>query len=876
MTRFITRLVLVSLIVCLSVPALAQTERVRAAYYTSWRHSTQALSEVDWTVITHIIAFVNGLDGSNNVQDWVGANISNAVIAAAHANGRKALISFGGMGVNMNENITAANRAATIHSLCEYIFQYGYDGIDWDNEVSQNATDLTNFFRAFKDSTTARGSVKLITAYTGSSPAEYSTAEPYFDIAFMWSYDMSGVWYGYYSSSWYVGPLFNGGWTFPGTSVKPPCIDDWVHNYITAGFPRSKLCIGSSMGAQVWEGGENTPTGGVTAARQRFCVSNFVNDPCWPTRPIAYADVYYAYWKTLYTGGIHAPGYYGTLPELWDSVTQTSYVSSDETGNVNDRFISFDNERTVARKWKYVVDTTLGGLFFWDLNAAYMSGRPAGQRYPMVNALRLAIAGDTLPPLPTGSFSVTPDTLPSGGGNVTLAWSSTNATSANISPGIGSVALNGNRVVLVSTTTTFALTLSNIGGSRLYTVRVVVGVPPPPPPDSTNKALGRPATASSIQGTGFEAGNANDGLTNTRWSSSYADNQWWQVDLGLVTSVNRVYTNWEAAYPSQFRISVSLDNQNFTDVATRNLTAPGPSETQFTLVSARYVRITGVTRATQYGVSLWEIGVYGTTLPGGQGRQDITVQALPPIALITQPTGNGSRDIEVIRDGNAPPVGSSDPTQQYDTYNGGAPRAFDWIGYQFPTTHTFSAVIFQEGMQFSGGGWFTTLTVQVRINGSWVDVQNLQSTPPYAGANGINYETYELSFAPVAGDGIRIAGTPGGSAHFISVGELRVLNNGTTGILPASGIPRDYALYQNYPNPFNPTTRIQYNLPVGADVSIVVYNVLGQEVATLVKGYVDAGRHLVDFSAENLTNGVYFYSIKTGNFSDMKKMVLLK
>lgn len=157
-----------------------------------------------------------------------------------------------------------------------------------------------------------------------------------------------------------------------------------------------------------------------------------------------------------------------------------------------------------------------------------------------------------------------------------------------------------------------------------------------------------------------------------------------------------------------------------------------------------------------------------------------------------------------------------------------------------------------------------------------MDVQNLQSTPPYAGANGINYETYGLSFAPIAGDGIRIAGVPGGSSHYMSVAELRVFNSGTSGVTPDPTLPRDYALSQNYPNPFNPSTKIGFNLPVGNDVTIKVYNVLGQEIATLASGFYDAGRYSIDFSGDRLPNGIYFYAIKAGNYMDMKKMVLLK
>src|SRR5262249_62002596 len=83
-------------------------------------------------------------------------------------------------------------------------------------------------------------------------------------------------------------------------------------------------------------------------------------------------------------------------------------------------------------------------------------------------------------------------------------------------------------------------------------------------------------------------------------------------------------------------------------------------------------------------------------------------------------------------------------------------------------------VVFQEGINFFDGGWFDTLTVQVRQNGVWTNVANLVSTPPYPPNDAVNYETYTLTFDDTVGDGIRIDGAPGGSADFISVGELEV------------------------------------------------------------------------------------------------------
>jgi hypothetical protein len=89
-------------------------------------------------------------------------------------------------------------------------------------------------------------------------------------------------------------------------------------------------------------------------------------------------------------------------------------------------------------------------------------------------------------------------------------------------------------------------------------------------------------------------------------------------------------------------------------------------------------------------------------------------------------------------------------------------------------------------------------------------------------------------------------------------------------------IPTDFALYYNHPNPFNPTTTIKYDLPQAIYVKLVVYNVMGQKVATLVDGMVEAGRHQVIWDAKDVSSGVYFYKITAGNFAQMHKMILLK
>jgi hypothetical protein len=89
-------------------------------------------------------------------------------------------------------------------------------------------------------------------------------------------------------------------------------------------------------------------------------------------------------------------------------------------------------------------------------------------------------------------------------------------------------------------------------------------------------------------------------------------------------------------------------------------------------------------------------------------------------------------------------------------------------------------------------------------------------------------------------------------------------------------IPKEYSLAQNYPNPFNPVTSIEFGLPKDARVKVAVYNILGQEVAELVHGDLEAGYHVVQWDGENAASGIYFYRIQANDFTKTRRMVLMK
>ncbi len=90
------------------------------------------------------------------------------------------------------------------------------------------------------------------------------------------------------------------------------------------------------------------------------------------------------------------------------------------------------------------------------------------------------------------------------------------------------------------------------------------------------------------------------------------------------------------------------------------------------------------------------------------------------------------------------------------------------------------------------------------------------------------------------------------------------------------GLPKEFSLSQNYPNPFNPTTKIEFALPQRAQTRIIVYDVLGREIETLLNRELESGYYESNFNAINLHSGVYFYRIQSGNFIQTKKMILMK
>ncbi len=108
-------------------------------------------------------------------------------------------------------------------------------------------------------------------------------------------------------------------------------------------------------------------------------------------------------------------------------------------------------------------------------------------------------------------------------------------------------------------------------------------------------------------------------------------------------------------------------------------------------------------------------------------------------------------------------------------------------------------------------------------------------------------------------------------------GMVGVINASPIGIKPiGTSVPEAYNLSQNFPNPFNPSTNITFDLPKNTAVKLVVYNIIGEQSAVLFNGELNAGSYNADWDASSFPSGVYFYKLSTDDFSQTKRMILVK
>ena len=181
--------------------------------------------------------------------------------------------------------------------------------------------------------------------------------------------------------------------------------------------------------------------------------------------------------------------------------------------------------------------------------------------------------------------------------------------------------------------------------------------------------------------------------------------------------------------------------------------------------------------------------------------------------------------------------------------------------------------IWEEGTSHSIT-WTRQAVAQVKIEystdngGGWTVVVPL--VPAVSG----NYN-WTIPNTPSTQCLIRISDTSDPSVNDVSDSTFTIESSVSVDDLK-SGIPDKYELFNNYPNPFNPSTTIRFSIPEAADVSLNIYNTLGQKIAQPVKSKLEAGRYSYQWDAGSIATGIYIYELRTNNFVSLKKMILLK
>jgi chitinase len=390
-------LVVLSLWVLCVSPMVVQADLWRTAYYPGWEQAGMPASTIAFATLTHVIHFsvVPNTDGTlDSTANTISTANSAAVVAAAHAAGRKVLICVGGASTEsqFQAATSAGNLPVFINNLTNFMAVRGYDGvdIDWEPLPSTDAPQYTSLVTGLRSALNKFSQPKLLTAAAGAYPpygdsatAEYvmfAGLEGQFDQINIMTYDLSGPYEGWVT--WFNSPIYDGGFRFPSTGGLVPSVDGAVKNFLTNGVAAAKLGIGIAFYGYLWTGGSGTSSVCITQPRQ-----SWTNAPT--ATAINYSDI--------------MAGYYQTNLYHWDTNAQAAYLGITNANPLNNIFLSYDDQRTCQAKVSYARNQGLGGVMIWELAQDHQGG----QTSPLVQALNQALATPGLTGIQSSNQSVT-------------------------------------------------------------------------------------------------------------------------------------------------------------------------------------------------------------------------------------------------------------------------------------------------------------------------------------------------------------------------------------------------------------------------------------------------------------------------------------
>ncbi|MEM9666495.1 MAG: discoidin domain-containing protein [Bacteroidota bacterium] len=546
-------------------------------------------------------------------------------------------------------------------------------------------------------------------------------------------------------------------------------------------------------------------------------------------------------------------------------------------------------------------------------------------------------AVDVQPGLRIASFQAEPTGIELGA-SATLSWRVSAASTVTLDGlPVDSV---GTQTVRPDQTTTY--TLEAVGLADTTSAQVTVSVLDP---NQVNRAWRQPAVASSVEtccGVDATAHLAFDGDLSTRWSSAWhpdeadatPDDEWIYVDLGALLDIERVVLQWEAAYGLAYDLEVSFDGRLWTPVHEERAGDGGTDEIRFDEpATARYLRLHGLRRGTEWGFSLWEFEVYGTA----SARRPPAIALVAPVeGAIVQPGSDVTlRPAATDDDGRIAQVDlyigsvrvSTQRTPPYTfTWRSVPPGDFalkavaiddDGLAVSTPPIQVFArppvpfmryeaeaatlagdVSVEREAAGSSGTGYLFlrdsgTLTfTDVTVDTAGLYLLMLRYYLPFG---------YKAQYLNVNGERVAELGFDGPTNQWLTRGAQVALRAGPNTIQlekywgwmyvdylglgleavnvstgPEPLLPTTTSLGESFPNPFASSATIPFTVATPGHVRVDVFDLTGRRVATLVDEVRTPGRHEVRFDARHLASGVYVSRLQTDTVQLTRPLLLVR
>lgn len=346
-----------------------ETQRWVAGYYVGYERFLYPVTEIDFSAVTHLMVgrarpLADGsLTTDFDINPVDGPQWAQAAVDAARAAGRKAILMVGGAGEidGWRGAASAANRAAFVNNLLATVTQYNFDGLDLDWEPLEDG-DRADFLALASALRSARPAL-LLTVPIGWMNSNFDDApDPFwgqvaalFDRVDVMTYDMAGPWEGW--QSWHNSALHGE------TPTTPSSVASTVAFYLASGVPPERLGVGIAFYGYCWQGVTAPHEDGGTIAAGDGTMS--------------YANI--------------VDNYYTPSVRIWDASARVPYLSSAAPlGAAGCNFVSYEDAESIAEKGALVRAQGLGGTILWTISQGHLPDRPAGQRDPLLDAVREA------------------------------------------------------------------------------------------------------------------------------------------------------------------------------------------------------------------------------------------------------------------------------------------------------------------------------------------------------------------------------------------------------------------------------------------------------------------------------------------------------